>query len=150
MRTMLVVEDDEAHLELTLTTIEQSGHSHNIVVARNGQEALDYLFCEGAHKLRDPADQPELVLLDLGLPVMNGLQVMQKMRADTRTFFVPIVMLTSADERSPEILAFNGGLNSYIRKPMMFRDFDAKLEQVRDYWRRSNMAPLTTNFGTIS
>lgn len=141
--TMLVVEDNPDHLELTLTTLQRNGLPHDIVVARDGLEALDYLFCRGIYKDRAPDDQPELVLLDLGLPRMNGLEVMQRMRIDPRTFFVPIVMLTSANEQSEVVLAFKGGLNSYVSKPLDYRDFEEKLQQVREYWRTSNLAPLT-------
>ena len=142
--SLLLVEDNPDHLELTLLALEESGESHAITVVSNGQEALDYLFCEGKYADR-PADQPpELVLLDLGLPGMSGLEVMQRMREDPRTFFVPIVMLTSANENSKAVLAFKGGLNSYVRKPLHYRDFLEKLEQVREYWRTSNFAPLSS------
>lgn len=106
-------------------------------------DPLDYLFCQGIYKDRAPDDQPELVLLDLGLPRMNGLEVMRRMRVDPRTFFVPVVMLTSVREQSEAVLAFNGGLNSYVSKPLDYRDFEEKLEQVREYWRTSIFAPLT-------
>ena len=142
--TMLVVEDNPDHLELTLTTLEQNGEAHHIVVARDGMEALDYLFCQGVHSNRNPDEQPELVLLDLGLLKINGLEVMRRMREDPRTFFVPVVMLTSASEQSEEILALKGGLNSYVSKPLEFHDFQARLEDVREYWRTSNLAPLSS------
>ena len=141
--TMLVVEDNPDHLELTLSALEESDSSHNIVIAHNGREALDYLFGEGIYKGRSTDDQPELVLLDLGMPEMDGRQVMQHMRNDPRTFFVPVVMLTSASEQSQAVLAFKGGLNSYVSKPLDCREFDDKLQQVREYWRTSNFAPLT-------
>ena len=144
MPTMLVVEDNPDHLELTLTTLELNGESHHIVVARDGMEALDYLFCQGVHSHRNPDEQPELVLLDLGLPKINGLEVLRRMREDPRTFFVPVVMLTSASEQSEAILALKGGLNSYVSKPLDFRDFQARLEDVREYWRTSNLAPLSS------
>jgi two-component system response regulator len=140
--TMLVVEDNPDHLELTLTMLQQNGLPHDIVVARDGQEALDYLFCQGSHSKRSPDDQPELVLLDLGLPKMNGLEVMQRMRDDPRTFFVPVIMLTCASEESEAVLAFKGGLNSFASKPLDYDDFEKKLQQVREYWRTSNLAPL--------
>ena len=139
---MLVVEDDPDHLELTLSALEESDSSHHIVIARNGREALDYLFGEGINQGRSTDDQPELVLLDLGMPEMNGLQVMEHMRNDPRTFFVPVVMLTSASEQSKAVLAFKGGLNSYVSKPLDSREFDDKLRQVREYWQTSNFAPL--------
>ncbi len=140
--TMLVVEDNPDHLELTLTTLEHNGFSHEIVVARDGLEALDYLFCQGIYSGRATDDQPELVLLDLGLPKMGGLEVMQRMRDDPRTFFVPVVMLTSASEQSEAVLAFKGGLNSFVSKPLDYAEFEEKLQQVREYWRTSNLAPL--------
>ncbi|MGH8832902.1 MAG: response regulator [Polaromonas sp.] len=139
---MLVVEDNPDHLELTLTTLQRNGLSHDIVVARDGLEALDYLVCRGVYRGRAPDDQPELVLLDLGLPRLSGQEVMQRMRNDPRTFFVPIVMLTSASEQSQAVLAFKGGLNSFLSKPLDYRDFEEKLQQVREYWRSSNLAPL--------
>lgn len=139
---MLVVEDNPDHLELTLATLEDHEVPHHIVVARDGQEALDYLFCQGLYSSRNPDEQPELVLLDLGLPKINGLEVLRRMREDSRTFFVPVVMLTCANEQSEVILALKGGLNSYVSKPLEFEDFQAKLEEVREYWRTSNPAPL--------
>ena len=142
--SLLLVEDNPDHLELTLLAPEESGESHAITVVNNGQEALDYLFCEGKYTGRSADQPPELVLLDLGLPGMSGLEVMQRMREDPRTFFVPIVMLTSANENSKAVLAFKGGLNSYVRKPLHYRDFLEKLEQVREYWRTSNFAPLSS------
>ena len=142
--TLLLVEDNPDHIELTLLALEESGESHTITVVSTGREALDYLFCEGKYKDRPTDQPPELVLLDLGLPGMNGLEVMQQMRDDPRTFFVPIVMLTSANEKSKAVMAFKGGLNSYVHKPLHYRDFMEKLEQVREYWRTSNFAPLGT------
>ena len=141
--TMLVVEDNPDHLELTLSALEDSDSSHTLVIAANGREALDYLFGEGVYSGRSTEEQPELVLLDLGMPQMNGLQVMQHMRNDPRTFFVPVVMLTSASEQSQAVLAFKGGLNSYVSKPLDSREFDRRLQQVREYWRTSNFAPLS-------
>jgi CheY-like chemotaxis protein len=141
--TMLVVEDDADHLELTLTALQDAGLPHEIVVARDGLQALDYLFCQGIHSERNPEDQPELVLLDLGLPRMNGLAVMRRMREDPRTFFLPVVMLTSACEQSAEVLAFKGGLNSFISKPLDPFEFEGKLQEVREYWRTSALAPLS-------
>lgn len=141
--TVLVVEDDPDHLELTLIALEESDCAHHIVIARNGREALDYLFGEGVYQGRATDDQPELVLLDLGLPVMNGLKVMNRMRDDPRTFFIPVVMLTSASEESRTVHAFKGGLNSYVSKPLDSSKFNEQLQQVRQYWRSSNFAPLS-------
>ncbi|MDB5889644.1 MAG: response regulator [Polaromonas sp.] len=142
--TLLMVEDNPDHLELAIMTLEENGADHQIVVARNGPDALDYLFCEGRYSDRPLDMPPELVMLDLGLPGMSGLEVLQRMRDDPRTFFVPVMMLTSASETSKAVLAFKGGLNSYVRKPLYYRDFQEKLEQARDYWRTSNFVPLSS------
>ncbi len=142
--TMLVVDDDPDHLELTLTTLQDNGVTHTIVVAHDGLQALDYLFCTGLYSDRNPDEQPELVLLDLSMPKLSGMAVMKRMRDDPRTFFVPVVMLTSASEQSEAVLALKGGLNSYVSKPLNFTDFQLRLEQVRSYWRDSGMAPLGT------
>ena len=140
--TLLLVEDNPDHLELTMMTLEENGLDHEIIVARNGPDTLDYLFCEGKHRERATGEPPELIMLDLGLPGMSGLEVIKRLRDDPRTFFLPIVMLTCASESSKEVQAFKGGLNSYVRKPLYYRDFQEKLEQVREYWRTSNFAPL--------
>ena len=138
--TMLVVEDNTDHLELTLIALEDTGCTHQIVVARDGLEALDYLFCEGVHTQRSPGDQPELVLLDLGIPKLSGLEVLQRMRADARTALVPVLLLTSASEQSDAILALKGGLTSYASKPLKSQDFEKKLADVKAYWRLARPA----------
>ncbi|MDW5441968.1 response regulator [Polaromonas sp. SM01] len=144
MPIMLVVEDNPDHLELTLTAVQENGSNHDIVVARDGLEALNYLFCQGPYSDRNPAHQPELVLLDLGLPKINGLELMQRMREDPRTFSVPVVMLTSGNEQSDAVLALQGGLNSFACKPLDYRDFKDKLRQVREYTRSARLAPFNT------
>ena len=113
------------------------------MVARDGLEALDYLFCEGLFSDRDPDHQPDLVLLDLGLPKLSGLAVMQRMRDDPRTFFAPVIMLTSASEQSQAVTAFKGGLNGYMSKPLDYFKFEEKLQQLKEIWRTSDLAPLT-------
>jgi CheY-like chemotaxis protein len=143
--SLLLVEDNPDHLELTLAALEECGESHVITTVSDGKEALAYLFCEGKYSGRSSDEPPELVLLDLGLPGMSGLEVMRHMRADPRTFFVPIVMLTSANENSKAVMAFKGGLNSFVSKPLHYRDFLEKLAQVREYWRSSNFAPLANS-----
>jgi len=138
--TILVVEDNPDHLELTLIALEETGCKHKIVVARDGLEALDYLFCAGTYSQRNPDDQPELVLLDLGIPKLSGLQVLQRMRADVRTALVPVLLLTSASEQSDAIWALKGGLNSYASKPLSASDLEVKLAKVRAYWRLARPA----------
>ena len=132
---LLVVEDNPDHLELTLITLKENGCAHQIVVARDGLDALSYLFCEGSHSQRNPDNQPELVLLDLGLPKLNGLQVLQKMRADPRTALIPVLLLTSASEQTDAILALKGSLNSYTSKPLAASVFENKLAEVQAHRR---------------
>jgi two-component system response regulator len=143
MPTILVVEDDNDHLELTLDALTDSYFSHNIVIVRNGQEALDYLFGEKIHRDRCTDDQPELVLLDLRMPVMNGQQVIERMRADPRTFFVSVIMLTTESEHSPTVHAYKGGFNSFLEKPLTTQAFNDALEQASAHWRNSNFSPFT-------
>lgn len=142
--TMLIVEDNVDHLALTLSMLEESDSSHDIVIASNGREALDYLFGEAEYKDRSTDDQPELVLLDLGMPQMDGIEVINRMRADPRTFFVPVVILSSAREHSRPVLACNGELNSYLSKPPNSSEFNDRLQKIREYWRTSNFSPLSS------
>ena len=132
---MLVVEDSPDYLELTLLTLEESGCTHQVVVARDGQEALDFLLCEGSFSTRSPDHQPELVLLDMGLPKLDGLQVLQRMRTDPRTIHLPVLLLTCASEQSDAILALKGGLNSYASKPLAASVFENTMAEVQAHWR---------------
>lgn len=133
-KTILVVEDNPDHLELTLLTLQENGIRNQIAVAHDGVEALDYLFGEGKHAGRDTTQQPEVVLLDLKLPKLTGLEVLQRMRADARTSFVPVVMLTSSSEEEDIIASYRNGANSFVRKPVDFGEFTEKLRQVKVYW----------------
>jgi two-component system response regulator len=133
-KTILVVEDNPDHLELTLLTLQENGIRNQIAVAHDGVEALDYLFGEGKHAGRDTTQQPEVVLLDLKLPKLTGLDVLQRMRADARTAFVPVVMLTSSSEEEDIIASYRNGANSFVRKPVDFGEFTEKLRQVKVYW----------------
>ncbi|MBN9409732.1 MAG: response regulator [Burkholderiales bacterium] len=133
-KTILVVEDNPDHLELTLLTLQENGIRNQIAVAHDGVEALDYLFGEGKHAGRDVTVQPEVVLLDLKLPKLTGLEVLQRMRADPRTAFVPVVMLTSSSEEEDIIASYRNGANSFVRKPVDFGEFTDKLRQVKVYW----------------
>ena len=133
--TLLVVDDDRDHLDFTLSALAESGCSHHIVTASDGQEALDYLFGERLHHSRATDDQPELVLLDISMPGIDGLEVVSRMRNDPRTFFVPVVFLSFISEHSPGVRVLNGGLNSYLRKPLDSREFNDLLLKVRGYWK---------------
>ena len=137
-KTILVVEDNPDHLELTLLSLQGDGNTHEMAVAYDGAQALDYLFGQGAHSGRDTTDQPELVLLDLKLPKLTGLEVLQRMREDPRTATVPVVILTSSSEQEDIMACYQGGANSFVRKPVNFADYADKLRQVQAYWLRVN------------
>lgn len=134
---ILLVEDSRADAEMTLRTLKKRGIANRIEWVRNGLEALEYLFREGGHADR-PGGQPRLVLLDLKMPLMDGLQVLGRMKSDPRTQSIPVVMMTSSREEGDLVASYRLGVNSYVVKPV---DFDAFAETVADvgmYWMISN------------
>lgn len=138
---LLLVEDNPSDEELTLRSLRKHNIANEIVVARDGVEACDYLFGEGAYEGRDPADLPDVVLLDLKLPRMSGLEVLQRIRADERTRTLPVVVLTSSSQDEDIITSYKLGANSYIRKPVRFADFSEAVRQLGVYWMLINEAP---------
>lgn len=133
-KTILLVEDNPDDVSLTLRAFRKSNIANEIVVARDGAEAIDYLFGTGAYTGRDPSHQPQLVLLDLKLPKIDGLEVLDRIRADERTRFVPVVILTTSKEQEDMISGYKRGANSYIRKPVDFVQFAEAVTQVGMYW----------------
>jgi two-component system response regulator len=133
-KTILVVEDNPDHLELTMITLENHHVANKVAVARDGVEALDYLFGTGKHAGRDTTMQPEVILLDLKLPKLSGQEVLKRVRADPRTALIPVVILTSSSEEEDLVSSYQGGANSYVRKPIDFQEFAAKLRQLDVYW----------------
>ena len=133
-KTILVVEDNPDHLELTLLTLQENGIRNQIVVAPDGVEALSYLFGHGKYEGRDCTIQPEVVLLDLKLPKLSGIEVLQRIRADPLTEFVPVVILTSSSEEEDVIASYRSGANAFVRKPVDFGDFTQKLRQLQVFW----------------
>jgi two-component system response regulator len=130
-RTILLVEDDPDDELLTRRALEKNHILNELVVARDGAEALDYLFARGAY-----ADRalPQVVLLDLRLPKLDGLEVLRRMRADERTRLLPVVILTSSDEERDIVASYRLGANSYIRKPVDFEQFSEAIRQLGLYW----------------
>ena len=138
-KPILVVEDNPDHLELTVLTLqEQGGADTTIVTARDGAEALDYLFGQGVHAGRDTQKQPAFVLLDMKLPKLSGLDVLRSLRGNPLTALVPLVMLTSSSEQSDIIACYQSGANGFVRKPVDFGDFTEKLSRLQDFWLRVN------------
>jgi len=123
--------DDEA---LTVRALRKNKIMNEIVVARDGQQALDYLFGEGPHKGRDTKEMPQVVLLDLNLPKLDGLGVLRRLRADERTRLLPVVILTSSNEEQDRVNGYGLGANSYVRKPVDFEQFVAAAAQLGLYW----------------
>lgn len=133
-KTILLVEDNERDEVLTLRALKQSGIANEIVVTRDGVEALDYLFGTGPYEGRDIKILPQLILLDLKLPKMDGLQVLTRLRADERTKRLPVVVFTSSSEQEDMIKSYDLGANSYVRKPVDFEQFAEATRQVGMYW----------------
>lgn len=142
-RVILLVEDNPDDEALTLRAFKKSNVLNDVVVARDGVEALDYLFGEGKYEGRDTSVQPELVLLDLKLPKIDGLEVLRRLRADPRTELLPIVILTSSSEEQDMIQGYSLGANSYVRKPVDFVQFYDAVRQLGVYWLVINESPPT-------
>lgn len=139
-RFMLVVEDDPDDEDLMRRALDEAG-AVGVAVVRDGQEALDYLFCEGDYADRDPAAMPIAVILDLKLPKLSGVRVLERLRADPRTARLPVVMLTSSTEAEEIAACYDAGATSYVYKPVDFAEFNATIAQLAGYWGRLNLTP---------
>ena len=140
-KLILLVEDNPDDEELTLRALNKRRLANKIVVVRDGQEALDYFFGEGPHHGRDIRIQPEIVLLDIHLPKVNGIEVLKRIRADKRTKMLPVIILTSSEEERDLCAAYDNHVNSYIRKPVDFDQFDDAVQQMELYWLVLNRPP---------
>ena len=141
--TILLVEDNPDDEALTLRAFQKNNIRNDMVIARDGVEALDYIFGTGAHAGRDPEDTPAVILLDLKLPKIDGLEVLRRLRSDQRTRLTPVVILTSSKEEQDLIRSYSLGANSYVRKPVDFNEFMEAVRQLGMYWLVLNEpAPL--------
>jgi two-component system response regulator len=138
---ILLVEDSVADAEMTQRTLRKRSIANDVVWVKDGVEALEFLFCEGKYVGRAPG-HPKLVLLDLKMPRMDGLQVLEKMKKDERTHAIPVVMMTSSQEEGDLLASYNLGVNSYIVKPVNFDEFAETVAQVGMYWMIANHAPV--------
>jgi two-component system response regulator len=133
-KIILLVEDNPDDEALTLRALKKNNIANEVVVARDGVEALDYLFATGAHAGRDMRVVPQVILLDLKLPKVDGLEVLRRLRDDDRTRLLPVVILTSSDEEQDLIEGYSLGANSYVRKPVNFAQFTEAVRQLGLYW----------------
>ncbi len=140
-KMILLVEDNPDDEALALRALKKSNLANEIAVARDGVEALDFLFCEGKFADRDPCELPVVVLLDLKLPKVDGLEVLKRIKNDERTRRLPVVILTSSSEERDIIDSYDFGANSYIRKPVDFNQFTEAVAQLGLYWLVLNEVP---------
>ncbi|MGH7476543.1 MAG: response regulator [Longimicrobiales bacterium] len=138
---ILLVEDSADDVELTRRALRKNNVRNPLVVVDDGQAALDFLFCEGQYAGRDAGEQPNLILLDLKLPKLDGMEVLRRLRADERTRLLPVVILTSSLEEQDLVRSYRLGANSYIRKPVDFEQFSEAVRQLGLYWLVLNTPP---------
>jgi two-component system response regulator len=131
---ILLVEDNPDDLEMTLHALREAKIANRIQVARDGAEALDFLFCERAFAVRKMEDKPRMILLDLKLPKVDGREVLARIKGDARTRSIPVIVLTSSKEQNDVVESYHLGVNSYIVKPVDFEQFVAAVQQLGMYW----------------
>jgi two-component system response regulator len=139
--TILLVEDNPDDVELLLRALRKNNIANDIAVARDGAEALDYLFATGKYADRNADEAPRIILLDLKLPKLNGLQVLERIRTNKRTELTPVIILTSSKEEQDLISGYKSGANSYVRKPVDFNEFVDAVRQIGLYWLLINESP---------
>ena len=137
---ILMVEDDPKDVELTLTALEEYNLVNEVVVARDGQEALDYLYCQGQFKARSH-DNPAVILLDLKLPKVDGLEVLNRIKSDERLKMIPVVVLTSSREERDMVKSYQLGVNAYVVKPVDFHEFVNAVRELGVFWAVINQPP---------
>lgn len=140
-KTILLVEDNPQDEMLTLRALRRANLINRVDVARDGQQALDYMFREGEFSNRDGPDLPTVVLLDIGLPRLSGLEVLERLRADERTCLIPVVILTSSDDERDRLKSYENGCNSFVRKPVEFAEFAETVARLGVYWLATNEPP---------
>jgi len=141
-RKILLVEDRQDDIDLTLRSLKDNKITNKVDVVRDGAEALDYIFATGVYSENDIQDFPAVVLLDIKLPKIDGMEVLRRIREDKRTKMIPVVILTSSKEESDLINGYNLGCNSYVRKPVEFEEFTKAIKEVGLYWLLLNEPPV--------
>jgi two-component system response regulator len=140
---ILLVEDSQDDLDMTLRALRKANLTNQIQTVRDGAEALEFIFCEGAFAGRKFENPPKVILLDLKLPKVDGMEVLKRIKGDGRTKMIPVVILTSSKEQRDVIESYNLGVNSYIVKPVNFEGFAAAVQEVGMYWLLHNQPPKT-------
>lgn len=138
---ILLVEDNEDDIELTLRALSKQKVANEVKVSRDGAEALDFLFARNAYADRDPHDLPQIVLLDINLPKLSGIEVLRELRGNQVTRMVPVVMLTTSEQDGDVVDSYTSGANSYVRKPIDFEEFSEAVKQLGVYWLLVNQNP---------
>ena len=141
-KMILLVEDNPDDEALTIRALKKNNIGNELIVVHDGAEAIDFLFCTGAYTGRDSSDLPQVVLLDLKLPKLDGLEVLRRVRANEATALLPIVILTSSKEEQDMVTGYKLGANSYVRKPVDFNEFVEAVRQLGLYWLVLNESPL--------
>jgi CheY-like chemotaxis protein len=140
---ILLVDDSQEDVDLTLHSLRTENLANRVFIARDGEEALDFLFCSGPHAQRSFEHPPKLVLLDLKLPKVDGMQVLKQLKSDPRTKTIPVVMMTSSREERDMVSGYDLGVNSYLQKPVDFDQFRKMVKLLGLYWLLTNQAPVT-------
>jgi len=138
---ILLIEDNDDHIELTKRALEENGVSSDISVAKDGEEALDLLYNKGEHSNRTKAPRPSLVLLDVNLPKIDGFEVLRHIKGDPDLKSIPVILLTTSSRDEDIVKGYAEGANSYVTKPVDFNDFVAKINNIRLYWTLVNSLP---------
>ncbi len=144
-KVILLVEDNPDDVKLTMRALKKSNVLNEVIVAQDGAEALDYLFCAGKYSDRDKNVMPQVVLLDLKMPKVDGLEVLKRIRADEKTRLLPVVVLTTSSEEKDRVSSYKLGANSYVRKPVDFNQFVEAVQQLGLYWLVLNETPHLNN-----
>jgi two-component system, response regulator len=144
---ILLVEDNQDDIDLALHTLKREKLANSVFVVRDGEEALDLLFCRGSFSDRTFDRPPKLILLDLKLPKIDGMQVLKELKADSRTKMIPVVMMTSSKEERDVVESYEAGVNSFIQKPVDFDQFRATVKSLGMYWLLVNQPPVFSQTG---
>ena len=139
---IIIVEDNLNEAELTIRALKKNNTGSSFIHLKDGQEAVDYIFCEGSYETRQKEDLPKLILLDLKMPKLNGIEVLRRIKSDPDYKKIPVVLLTSSQEDRDIQESYNLGVNSYIVKPVDFDEFETAVSCVGDYWVRINQTPF--------